>query len=319
MHAMSHLTDRQAEQLRCEHYNAEVVELQQVHEDLVLMRVRPDRGVPHFTPGQYTVLALGNWEPRVPGVQDELPEATAVPQLIKRAYSISCPLLDDQGELVRAHHAAYLEFYITLVRRGTAHPPALTPRLFQLQVGDRLFCGPHMHGNYSLRGVRPDDAVVFLATGTGEAPHNAMLVELLARGHAAPILSATCVRYRRDLAYLATHRVLEDRFPNYHYVPLTTREPENLDASHPDFAGKRYLQDYFQSGDLEQELGREVDPHDAHFFLCGSPDMIGVPRRTHDPQKRYPSPKGMVELLERRGFEMDQPHHRGTIHFEKYW
>ena len=41
--------------------------------------------------------------------------------------------------------------------------------------------------------------MLFLATGTGEAPHNYMLWELLRRGHTGRILSACCVRYRRDL------------------------------------------------------------------------------------------------------------------------
>jgi hypothetical protein len=47
--------------------------------------------------------------------------------------------------------------------------------------------------------------------------------------------------------------------------------------------------------------------------------MIGVPLRTHDPTSRYPQPMGMVEVLERRGLRLDQPHEPGNIHFEKYW
>jgi hypothetical protein len=27
----------------------------------------------------------------------------------------------------------------------------------------------------------------------------------------------------------------------------------------------------------------------------------------------------MVEVLERRGFQVDRPHEPGNIHFEKYW
>jgi ferredoxin/flavodoxin---NADP+ reductase len=34
---------------------------------------------------------------------------------------------------------------------------------------------------------------------------------------------------------------------------------------------------------------------------------------------RYPQPKGMVEVLETRGFRADEPHQPGNIHFEKYW
>jgi ferredoxin--NADP+ reductase len=50
--------------------------------------------------------------------------------------------------------------------------------------------------------------------------------------------------------------------------------------------------------------------------------MIGVP--TKEPQTGalvYPQPRGVVEILEGRGFSADHPHRstRGNIHFEEYW
>jgi ferredoxin--NADP+ reductase len=39
------------------------------------------------------------------------------------------------------------------------------------------------------------------ATGTGEAPHNAMIAELLARHHAGPIVSAVGARNRAEPGY----------------------------------------------------------------------------------------------------------------------
>ena len=66
-----------------------------------------------------------------------------------------------------------------------------------LREGDRLFLGEKITGHFTLDPVQPDDTVVFLATGTGEAPHNYMLWELLRRGHRGRILSACCVRYRQ--------------------------------------------------------------------------------------------------------------------------
>ena len=72
----------------------------------------------------------------------------------------------------------------------------MTPRLFMLREGDRLFLSEKIAGVYTLDPVQPDDTVIFLATGTGEAPHNYMLWELLRRGHPGRILSACCVRYQ---------------------------------------------------------------------------------------------------------------------------
>lgn len=304
--------------LRTAHYNSVLEELRLVHADLGVFRVRPDDGPLDFEPGQYTVLGLGTWECRVTGTQLEPTESAAAETLIQRAYSISCPLLDRAGILQRANGASVLEFYVTLVRHA-AKPPALTPRLFALQPGARLYCGPRAHGHYSLAGVLPDQTVVFAATGTGEAPHNAMLAELLSRGHRGQIVMVTCARYQRDFGYIEEHRRLERRFANYRYLPLTTRERENLDPQAAGYTGKRYLQDYFASGAFEVDSDCHLDASSTHIFLCGAPDMIGVPRRTHDVEQRYPQPRGMVEVLEGRGFQIDLPHAPGRLHFEKYW
>lgn len=319
MIATAPLAADQIRHLRRAHYNAEVIRLERVHDDLMIMRIHPDRGIPPFRGGQYTVLGLGYWEPRLQGTQCETVEEDQLSKIIRRAYSISCPLLDDEDRLLRVSELPYLEFYVALVREADRRPPALTPRLFLLEEGSRLLFGPHIHGHYTLARVRGDQDVVFVATGTGEAPHNAMLGELFATGHRGQIASVVCVRHRRDLAYLDVHRRLERLYPNYRYLPLTTREPENLDPSVPGYVGKRYVQDYFASGDFQQEADMGLDPAATHVFLCGNPDMIGVPLQTHDLSRRYPQPTGMVEVLERCGLHVDRPHEPGNIHFEKYW
>src|SRR5262249_55277258 len=136
--------------------------------------------------------------------------------------------------------------------------------------------------------------VLFLATGTGEAPHNYMLWELLRRGHKGKMLSACCVRYRRDLAYLKTHHVLMERHPNYKYLALTTREPDTV-------GNKVYIQELISSGQLEQHIGEALDPAGTHVFLCGNPKMIGVPVKNRETGARcYPEPLGVIEVLEKR-------------------
>lgn len=290
-----------------------------VHDDLMVLSLRPDGGPLTFVAGQYTVLGLGSWEDRLEGGPEETSAGNHDQhRLIRRAYSISCPILDESGQLVRAAGREQVEFFIALVPQVSSSP-TLTPRLFLLKERDRLFLGRKCHGHYTLGQIKPHDTVIFMATGTGEAPHNAMLAELLIGEHQGPIISVVCVRYQADLAYLGTHRLLEREFPNYRYLTLTTREPINLDRTHPHYIGKRYIQDYFSSKDLEEDAGIEFDPRTTHAFLCGSPAMIGVPLHTHDKSQRYPQPTGMVELLENRGFIVDRPHEPGNIYFEKYW
>lgn len=307
------------EQLRHQHYNATVSQLTRLADDLFILRVVPDGGLPKFVAGQYTTLGLGTWERRVAGLPEEIVRPSDTPGLIKRAYSVSCPLEFRDGRPLLVQELDYLEFYIALVRPNEPRAPTLTPRLFCLAEGDRLQCGTHFHGHYTTGPILPDRNVLFIATGTGEAPHNAMLAELLARGHRGKIVSAVCVRHKRDLAYLEAHRQIERAFPGYRYLTITTRDPENLDPAVPGYIGKRYLQDYLESGQLEQDAGVQFLPENSHVYLCGNPQMIGVPHHTHDPAKRYPVPRGMVEVLEQRGFRVDQPHEPGNIHFEKYW
>ena len=302
-------------ELRKTKYNATVAQLRKGHNDLMMLRIKPDRPLMHHKPGQYTALGLGFWEPRFPGCQDEQLVPGDENKLARRSYSISCPVLDDEGKLL-ANQDDWLEFYIVLVRdTGRPQAPALTPRLFMLREGDRLFMGEKIAGNFTLDPVKPGDTVLFLGTGTGEAPHNYMLWELLKRGHTGRIVSACCVRYRRDLGYLATHEELMRRYPNYTYLPLTTREPS-------DAGGKVYVQDLITSGELEQRLGKALDPAAAHVYLCGNPKMIGVPEKDRETGARvYPKPLGVVEILERRGFMTDQPNIKlkGNIHYEEYW
>lgn len=309
------MTDQQVAQLRTR-YNATVVKLFKPHSDLMIIRIRPDFPVPAHQPGQYTSLGLGYWEPRLPGCQEEVLAPGDEQKLIRRAYSIGCPILGDDGQLWDRDRSDWLEFYIVLVRESDKpQAPALTPRLFLLKEGDRLFFQAKITGHYTLEGVRPEDTVLFLSTGTGEAPHNYMLWQLLGRRHPGRILAACCVRYRRDLAYLPVHEELMRRHPNYTYLSLTTREADTVKH-------KVYIQDLIASGQLEERLGQPLDPARTHVFLCGNPKMIGVPVKDRDSgQLVYPQPTGVIEILEKRGFKADQHQvkFKGNIHFEEYW
>jgi ferredoxin--NADP+ reductase len=168
MSAIAGFAEAELDRLRRTHYNARLAKIIEVHEDLRILRVVPDQGVPSFLPGQYCVLGLGNWEPRVAGCQEDFLEPSQLGKLLKRAYSFSCPMLDDAGNLLPVDRCDFLEFYVVLVRDGREHPPGLTPRLFGLGEGTALFVGSKTTGHYTLREVKPTDQVIFVATGTGE-------------------------------------------------------------------------------------------------------------------------------------------------------
>ncbi len=296
------------DELRKEHYNATITFFEPTHSDLWVLRVRPDQGGSSFVPGQYASLGLGYWEERVDDAEDP-GLAKRWDRLIRRSYSISSRIFDESGYLADERGLDELEFYIVLVPPTEDNVPRLTPRLALKRPGDRIYLGPKVAGRYTLGPViDPASTVAFLATGTGEAPHNAMIVELLRKGHYGPIVSAVSVRKRADLGYLDRHNALANRYPNYHYLPLPTREPDTP---------KRYIQDLVRDGDLEQ-LGVGLDPGCTNVFLCGNPAMIGIPE-TNDDEMTFPEPVGVVELLTERGFTLDRRRSVGNIHVEEYW
>ncbi len=307
-------TERISE-LRSERYNATVHYLKKIHSDLMVIRVKPDHPLKPYKPGQYTLLGLGNWEPRLPGTQEETLAPEDLAKLARRSYSISSSVVDEHGQLEAPGSKDWLEFYIVLVREtNTGKAPSLTPRLFMLREGDRLLMGEKITGAYTLEKVKPDDTVIFLSTGTGEAPHNAMMQQLLHANHQGKIMAACCVRNRKDLGFIDLHRELAKKHPNYSYFPLSTRD---LDAT----GRKRYIQDLIKDGDLDQANGTPLNPEKCHVFLCGNPSMIGVPKKNRETGVyHYPETEGVIEILEKRGFRADRGHQDpGNIHFEEYW
>ncbi len=298
------------EELRAEHYNATITYFEPTHSDLWVLRVRPDHGSVSHLPGQYASLGLGYWEQRIDdAIESNIDDRWD--KLVRRSYSISHRIFDEHGYLADESGADELEFYIVLVPPTPDNVPGLTPRLALKKPGDRIYLGPKVAGRYTLAPVTdPSDTVVFLSTGTGEAPQNAMVTELLRKGHHGPIVSAVSVRQWADLGYLDKHRQLEQRYANYHYFPQPTREAD---------IPKRYLQDVIRDDVFAEQFGVTLDPANTHVFLCGNPSMIGLPEDGDDGERTFPQTVGVVQLLVERGFTLDERKQRGNIHYEEYW
>ena len=186
--------EERIERLRAENYNATITSIRAHNPDLWIMKIRPDEPIEPFKPGQYTTLGLGFWEPRA---DDALEDFDSDPELrykmARRSYSVSSSIIDQDGNLEEPHPEE-VEFYIVLVPLTEEEITALTRRIWMKGVDDRIYMSRKFTGRYTLDGVDPTDNVVFLATGTGEAPHNKMVAELLRRQHPGKILSAVCVR-----------------------------------------------------------------------------------------------------------------------------
>jgi ferredoxin--NADP+ reductase len=264
-------------------YNATVVGREAINPQLLILRVRPDSGDYNFTPGQFAVLGLQGREPRVAEAAAE--ETVAEPlKMIRRAYSIASSSVE----------RAYVEFYLTLVTTGE-----LTPRLFALPHGSRVFLGPKASGLFTLDRVAPGKSVVLIATGTGLAPYVSMLRTMLISDTARKFVVLHGARCSWDLGYRGELESLARIRANFTYIPSITRPTED-----PHFGGRTgRIPKLLEDGVVEQLSGVKLDPADSDVFLCGNPEMI-----TH-----------VKALLESRGFTKDHGKQSGTMHVEEYW
>jgi len=252
---------------------------------LIILRIVPDGWqLPAFTPGQFGVLGLPGSAPRCAISEPEEPPADPG-KLIRRAYSIASSSLTHE----------YLEFYVALVTSG-----ALTPRLFALNIGDRLWLSPRITGMFTFDQVPEDQNVVMIATGTGLAPYMSMLSTHLVCGSSRRFAVLHGARNSWDLGYRSELLTLQHLCRNLSYNPVISR-PQNEPAPWPGQVG--YVQDLWKRGSVEKAWDFRPAPDNTHFFLCGSPQMID----------------DTVSLLQHEGYREHTKKEPGQIHVERYW
>jgi ferredoxin--NADP+ reductase len=252
---------------------------------LIILRVAPiGWKLPTFEPGQFAVLGLPGSTPRY-----NLSEAEETPpepqKMIRRAYSIASSSLTDE----------YMEFYVALVSSG-----ALTPRLFALNIGDRVWLSPKVTGMFTFDQVPEDKNVVMIATGTGLAPYMSMLTTHLACGGPRRFAVLHGARHSWDLGYRSELTTLQHLCRNLVYRPIISRP---ADEPAPWTGATGYVQNLWKGGGIAEAWGVEPTPEHTHVFLCGSPAMID----------------DMVALLSDEGYREHTRKEPGQVHVERYW
>lgn len=266
--------------------NAIVTQRHDVGKGAWVIYVTPDGwSLPAFEAGQYATLGLPGMAPRWSGAEPE-PTLKDPEKLIKRAYSIVSSPVED----------GHLEFYLVLINSGS-----LTPRLFNLQPGGRLWLSPRIIGSFVLAKVPADTNLVFVATGTGIAPYVSMLRTILGPKTRRKIALFHGVRVSQDLGYMKEMLAIQRLCPNFAYIPTVSR-PQSEVVPWKGMTG--YVQQAWESGVLKKRWGFGPTPDETHFFLCGSPGMI----------------ESMVKALSKDGFsEHTRARPNGQIHLERYW
>lgn len=253
--------------------NAVLVDRQMINPDLARFRVQyKDREVPAFQPGQYVNLG-------VPG-----PMVDGKPgKLVRRMYSIASPATERDA----------LEFYIVKVDGG-----ALTPSLFDLNVGDGLFVAERITGHFTMEHTPPGRDLVMVGTGTGLAPFRSMLLTYRGQARWRKFVLLEGCRLRRDLGYFEELSALAEQGEDFQYLPTLTRESGPWGG----LAGR--VTDLLQPEKLGELTGVELKPESASVFLCGNPAMITQVEQ---------------ELMALGYGVYSHKNPTGTLHFEKYW
>lgn len=135
-------------------------------------------------------------------------------------------------------------------------PGHLSPRLFQMQPGDRIEMRQPL-GMFVLR--QPPRDSIFIGTGTGVAPYRSMLqAHLHASSPAFTLLFG--VRYESHLLYRAEFEAMALEYPHFRFWPTLSRP----DAT---WSGRQ--------GHVQAHLAEAIeDRRDLDFYLCGLKEMV---------------------------------------------
>lgn len=262
-------------------YNARVVGKILVTPDLMILRVETDEERSEFEAGQYTVIGLYGRELRSPNSAPET-DPVAPDELIRRPYSISSA----------RNETRQLEFYVTQVKSGQ-----LTPRLFNLQLGDRLYVGKRITGVFKLDETPKGNDIVMIATGTGVAPYISFIRSHLTERPQSKMAIIQGAARQWDLGYYSELSFLAKSFPNFTYLPTLPEEDESWDGY------RLWIDEMLEQNILKEEAGIITDPTKTHFFLCGNPKMVEV----------------VSGWLGKHGYTKHTRREPGSLHVEEFW
>jgi len=208
---------------------AKIAEQIDLTNDLMIIKIKPE--IPFtFKHGQYCTIGLGG---------------------VERPYSI-----------VSSPHEESLELFLELVPEGE-----LTPKLWQVKVGDVLSIRPSAKGVFTFDDKYPNQFMV--ATVTGIAPFISMIRNYLYRGldsHTFYVLHGAS--YQDEFAYKDELEKLSREHENIIYIPTVSRPEEERNKG---WQGEKLRVNLI----VEKYLKKfSLDPKSTLVYACGHPGMI---------------------------------------------
>ena len=267
-------------------YNATVTLRVDLAPGTMVLRVKLDQGRFDYQAGQYTVLGLKRSSSRISDAVDDRPELKARPadHMIRRAYSITSNSVDDE-----------LEFVVTLVRSGD-----LTPRLFALKAGSRVYVEPRASGIFTLSASSGVRDLLLVCTGAALAPYLSMLRAGFPENAENQYVIVHAAAVSWDLVFRSQVEELSERSKHLTYLPTIT-DPAR-DASWGGLTGT--VEALLAAGEIEDAIGMPLLPDRFDAFVAGSPQMVDA----------------VSAELQARGFKAG-PHddQETNIIVERYW
>lgn len=184
-----------------------------------------------------------------------------------------------------------LEFYGIVVPQGP-----LSPKLMQLDAGDRLLVARNPAGFLVLSEVPDAETLWLVSTGTGIAPFLSILRTETPWRRFPNVVLIHAVRHARELTYRGLIGEIQHGHHNvFHYVTFVSRE-----AAPDSLAGR--IPAAIRDGRLEAAAGLALNER-SHVMLCGNPDML----------------KDASSALAERGLRKHRRRSPGHITVESFW
>ncbi|HJV01680.1 MAG TPA: phenol 2-monooxygenase domain-containing protein [Burkholderiaceae bacterium] len=206
-----------------------------------------------------TVSRIESLTPTIKGVWIKLDDPAGIDFQAGQYVNLHFP--DDMGSrafsLAGPPGLGEVELNIRIVPGGRA-----TGYVHQnMQVGERV----KLSGPYGRFFVKKSAAVptIFMAGGSGLSSPRSMILDLLAEGSTLPITLVYGQRTREELYYHDEFLELASKYPNFHYVPALSGEPEG--SAWQGFRG-------FVHEAAKAHFDNDFRGHKA--YLCGPPLMI---------------------------------------------
>ncbi len=212
-------------------------------------------------------------------------------QFVRAGMDIAGERVARPYSMVNAPDERPHEIYFNVVREGP-----LSPRLAELQPGERFWVVPAPTGFLTLDEIPDAQHLWLLATGTAIGPFLSILKTAAPWSRFEKVVLGHSVRTRGELSYQETIREIQQRHPvQFQFVPFVTREPcdgplcQRIPAS-------------IESGALERKTGLDLTSALAHVMLCGNSGML----------------QDTLASLEKRGLKRHRRREPGHVSTEKY-